>query len=303
MIFPKNIIYKSVLYLPSFNCIIKIYNNHIYFVVNEVKYDVPVGSIINIVCELNDENASLIMIAEIIKVGIGIYFNKSDLSHIIEMNPNNIDPALNRIQCAVTKDIQLEIANITVNNKINNQLILVGLRYIELHNYQGIRTLMLHEGRVGKKYFRLLFKDHNWNGRKARLKGDVNNLLLDISYHYLYILVNSIVRVYNLHPQIGYLHQYLKDRNSLSLDLMEVFRPDMDRLVIKYLESNKYSKSNFVIRKDKYIFKNSDFSHEFVSIVNKQLSKLKYPIAKYVYEYQVWLRKTNTEFPTYQIKI
>lgn len=89
------------------------------------------------------------------------------------------------------------------------------------------------EGIASRIYFRQMFADMNWKGRKPRAKQDIANLLLDIGYTQLFNLMDAMLNLYGFDTYQGVYHQAFYQRKSLVCDLVEPFRPLVDHRIKK----------------------------------------------------------------------
>ena len=84
------------------------------------------------------------------------------------------------------------------------------------------------------------------SGRNRHATHPVNAML-----NYAYAVLESQVRLatvsQGLDPAIGYLHACRPGRTALVYDLMEPLRPQVDRLVLRFLHSQSFSPSDFIL--------------------------------------------------------
>jgi CRISP-associated protein Cas1 len=101
----------------------------------------------------------------------------------------------------------LIVAKQLVTQKINNQIsLLQNLRYKTKEEKNAIETLntikpkqaenacelLGFEGNASKIFFPVYFRQINWIRREPRTKRDINNLLLDIGYTYIFNFIEAI---------------------------------------------------------------------------------------------------------------
>lgn len=82
--------------------------------------------------------------------------------------------------------------------------------------------------------------------RKPHLAPDRLNSVLDFSYYLLFVRLNVLVRTRGLNPYLGFLHSPENRYPSLICDLQEVFRPRIDRFVVKSLNRHIVRPEDFV---------------------------------------------------------
>lgn len=146
----------------------------------------------------------------------------------------------------------LNIAKHIVANKIKNQI--AALQTIrkredevneaidflkkqleELLKIQDIdlQSLLGFEGVCSREYFKSLYSNVKWIGRKPRVKMDSINALLDIGYTMLFNIVDAILNSYGFDVYQGVYHRNFYQRKSLTCDLVEPFRPIIDMQIRK----------------------------------------------------------------------
>lgn len=109
-----------------------------------------------------------------------------------------------------------------------------------------------HEGHAAKLMFRWL------NGqilpalrpafgavRRARGAPDRLNSMLNLSYHLLRSRLSILLRSRALNPYLGWLHDADDNYETLTYDLMEPFRPLMDRLVLRLINRQELRATHF----------------------------------------------------------
>jgi CRISPR associated protein Cas1 len=296
MIYPKNIKYLKLLHLNKLTKIIKITQNWVELSYNDKIYKINYINLLGIVMNKNIAISFEDFIL-LCKYCNNIYLINSRYELISTISSTANIPSL------IVRQVQLDslnIAKLIVKNKINNQIHLCGKKLkSNFEVIDNMQQLMLLEGRASSSYFRIMFEQFNWKYREPRARSDKINLLLDIGYFHLYILVNTLIVCYGLSPNIGFLHSNQENKNSLSLDLMEVFRSDIDSEIIKYLK--KFGDVIFVFKDDKCAFELFEDSQEYLKIINEKLLLLKPRIAKFVYHYRLFLLG-KCDFPVYIVK-
>jgi CRISPR-associated protein Cas1 len=91
--------------------------------------------------------------------------------------------------------------------------------------------------------------EFRFSGRNKRPPLDIINALLSFLYVLLAHDAAGACEAVGLDPQMGFLHQDRPGRNSLALDLMEEFRPAVDRMVLSMV-NRKQVKSNAFERRE-----------------------------------------------------
>ncbi len=105
------------------------------------------------------------------------------------------------------------------------------------------------EGQASALYFRLfkgLLKNPlGFEGRARRPPKDPINSLLSFGYTLLTSAAENVIRAVGLDPYCGFLHSLYYSRPSLALDLVEEFRPLVDRLVLWGVNLGRYKEQDF----------------------------------------------------------
>ena len=105
------------------------------------------------------------------------------------------------------------------------------------------------EGHCARIYFRALTgffdKELGFRCRNRNPPEDPVNALLSLSYTLLYADTTLALHQAGLDPFIGFLHKTDFGRHSLSCDVMEAFRPIVDKFVIKIFADELLTTSHF----------------------------------------------------------
>ena len=157
-----------------------------------------------------------------------------------------------------------------INNKISNQqialkairsknkLIMEAIEKMERYKAEVISSdlscaeIMGIEGSASRVYFQALFQECGWSARRPRVKHDEINCLLDIGYTMLFNLINGLLELYGFDTYVGILHRPFFHRKSLVCDLVEPFRPIIDRTIRKAYNLGQVKKSDFYINQNQY---------------------------------------------------
>jgi len=104
------------------------------------------------------------------------------------------------------------------------------------------------EGLATKKYFRglgLALRGAQFEGRTRRPPLDPVNAALSFFYGMMRIAVAGAVETVGLDPYCGFLHGDRDGQPSLVLDLLEEFRPEMDRLTVTLFNRGQLTARSF----------------------------------------------------------
>ena len=91
------------------------------------------------------------------------------------------------------------------------------------------------EAQAARRYWPMLFGDKDF--RRKRENPD-ENLLLNYGYAVLRAIVARAICAAGLHPSLGIHHHHRNNAFCLADDLMEPFRPTVDRAVARYIGSH-----------------------------------------------------------------
>lgn len=213
----------------------------------------------------------------------------------------------------------ISIARVLVENKIVNQkkalldtrkkdeLTMFSLSTLDeclnmLPKIDDYNALMGIEGTAAKSYFKAFFQDHNWHQRRPRTKCDALNASLDIGYTMLFNYMECFLRMFGFDLYVGIYHRMWFKRKSLVCDIMEPFRPIIDKTIRTAWNRKQFSDKDFVISKGEYRLKfekNADYCKVFFDA----LIPYKAEVFKYVQNYYRCFmgRKSITQYPVFNI--
>lgn len=118
----------------------------------------------------------------------------------------------------------------------------------------SLDSLLGIEGAGSSFYFQslklLLKQDLGFEKRQKRPPRDPVNSMLSFGYTLLYRQLSILVNIAGADPYIGFLHSPENNRESLPLDLMEEFRPLVDKLVLTLINRREVNLEDFEVNKD-----------------------------------------------------
>lgn len=216
-------------------------------------------------------------------------------------NNCSIDISCKIIQNKINNQIQ------TIDNlrdKKNNQLKYKLSNYVlQLENVKELNTIMGIEGNAAKEYFKTIFGNINWKGRKPRVKHDETNLLLDIGYTLLFNFIEAILRTYGFDIYKGNLHQEFYKRKSLVCDVIEPFRPIIDYRIRKMHSLKELDTVNFILVQGKYTIDWKD-NTKIMMMFLEAILEYRECIFDYIQKYYRWFMKEQdfNNFPVARLK-
>ena len=181
----------------------------------------------------------------------------------------------------------LDIGKHLVVNKICNQISVLkshrtndwGLRECienmeqiadRVQDQSDVHSVMGLEGNAAKLYFRHQFDLPVWNGRMPRAKTDFVNSTLDIGYTILFNTVDSFLRMYGFDTYKGVLHTCFYMRKSLVCDLVEPFRPIIDRQIRKSINLGQCRTDHFNVVDGRYLL-SIEHQKDYAAFLTKPL--------------------------------
>ena len=253
------------------------------------------------------------------KFGVALVVMKPSLRPVFFWtNSADANFLLHQRQYKLQKD-DISIAKIIVENKIRNQLqALTDTRRKDDLTEQSCKTikatldslpdvsdydsLMGIEGMAAKAFFKAFYQDHKWHQRRPRTKCDALNVSLDIGYTMLFNYIECFLRMFGFDLYVGVYHRMWFKRKSLVCDIMEPFRPIIDKTVRTAWNRKQFSEKDFQIQKGEYRLKfenNADYSRVFFDA----LIPYKTDVFKYVQAYYRCFmgKKSVSQYPTFTL--
>ncbi len=145
-------------------------------------------------------------------------------------------------------------------------------------------SLRGHEGAAGARYFaalrRFIPAEWGFSRRIYHPPTDPVNAMLSLGYTLLLKDVTAAVQLAGLDPFLGFFHAIDYGRPSLSLDLMEPFRPLVDSLVLVWIREGKVTRKDFQPkrRKDGAVLLKDDARTRYFRAYERQMAqRMLYP--------------------------
>ena len=213
----------------------------------------------------------------------------------------------------------ISIARIIVKNKIANQIkALADTRRKDdltqqsrstmkacidkLPDINDYNALMGIEGTAAKAFFNAFYQDYDWHQRRPRAKCDALNATLDIGYTMLFNYIECFVRMFGFDLYVGVYHRLWFKRKSLVCDLMEPFRPIIDKAVRTAWNRRQFSEQDFVVHKGEYRLKHEK-NGDYCRVIFDALIPYKADVFKYIQAYYrcFMCRKSTNQYPTFEL--
>lgn len=213
----------------------------------------------------------------------------------------------------------ITIAKVIIRNKIQNQITaLLSTRRKDELTTQAVHTiesalekieeiedsnsLLGLEGVAAAAFFKAFYQDFHWHQRRPRTKCDELNSCLDIGYTLLFNYIECFLRMFGFDLYVGVYHRMWFKRKSLVCDMMEPFRPIIDKTVRTAWNRKQFAKTDFLHQKGEYRLKyekNGDYCKVFFDA----LIPYKLSIFKYVQCYYRCFMgcKSVSQYPTFKL--
>lgn len=304
---------KQILFIfPKEENINKIHfhNQNIRFLVD----DKPVNQIschnILAIFLIGDATVTTVLLKKLQEFGISIFFMNYNFEVKTAINAQSEgNYILRKQQYSMTND--LEIAKIILKNKIFNQAFLIkkqidfndiiSKNYFKIDKAKDNQTLLGIEGNFSKFYFSKLFCDIGWKNRMPRTKHDIPNYLLDIGYTMLFNIIDAELKLFGFDTYKGYFHKLFFQRKSLSCDIIEPFRPIIDRKLLSAYNLKQINKKDFDCKNDRY-FLEFEESQKYAHIFAQAIMDYKKEIYQYVYDFYRAIFNGSDKYPLFKIK-
>lgn len=195
-------------------------------------------------------------------------------------------------QYSVLNDIRIK------DNYLKECLSKIKEYYYEIDFTLDFQSLLSYEGLTAKLYFKNIFNDEEWKGRKPRLKCDYINSTLDIGYTILFNFIDSVLNCFGFDTYCGVYHKQFYMRKSLTCDLIEPFRIYIDKEVRKAINLKQISEKDFDIVNNQYKLKWKQ-NQKYIQILMNPIIENKDLIFKYIQTYyrSFMKEKSADEFP------
>lgn len=201
-----------------------------------------------------------------------------------------------------------------IKNKIHNQLALLAERKMianfnseysvfcdKIDNAVSEKALLGIEGAMSKEFFNQYFKDFCWLRRMPRTKYDINNVLLDIGYTFLFNFMEALLNLYGFDAYKGFYHKLFFQRKSLACDLIEPFRCLIDRQLRKAHKLGQIKEDDFDYIGNRYVLSYAN-QRKYIKIFFDCILERKIDLFSYVKDYYYFMMRNDREFPFYKYK-
>lgn len=226
---------------------------------------------------------------------------------------------LHRRQYEFRQKEDISIAKIIVENKIINQIKALAdtrkkddlteqsknqlaLALQSLSTVGDYDSLMGIEGSAACAFFKAFYQDVDWHQRRPRTKCDALNAILDIGYTMLFNYIECFLRMFGFDLYVGVYHCLWFKRKSLVCDIMEPFRPIIDKAVRTSWNKKQISGKDFVVQKGEYRLRHEK-NQEYCKVFFDALIPYKADVFKYVQAYYRCFmgKKSVSQYPYFRL--
>ncbi|MDD4122684.1 MAG: CRISPR-associated endonuclease Cas1 [Candidatus Pacebacteria bacterium] len=263
-----------------------------------------------------DFSVTTVLLRKFDEYGIAVFFLKNNLMSYCYFNLGLGSNYLLRIK-QYKQENEINIAKKIIRNKIyNSHLLLKKYNYCnnsynlddifsKITKAEDLKTLLGIEGSFSRNYFLNLFCNKevnlNWRGRQPRLKQNMENVLLDIGYTFLFNFIDSILNLFGFDTYKGFCHQVFFKRKSLSCDIMEPFRCIIDETLYLMFKNKEVNSYDFDIKQKIYSLK-YNCSKKYCQAFLQAILKNKIEIYKYIRNFYYYILNDKEDFNKFILK-
>jgi CRISPR-associated protein Cas1 len=168
----------------------------------------------------------------------------------------------------------------------------------KLEKVESYDELLGVEGSYTSQYFPVIFEDLEWRRRAPRTKEDIQNLLLDMGYSYLFHFMEGMLRIFGFDTYKGFYHKLFYGRKSLACDMVEPFRVLIDHRLRVAWNLGQINKKDFKYQNHHY-FLPYDNSQKYSQLFLEDIMEHKEEMYLFVREfYRVMLSDSPKSLPS-----
>lgn len=249
---------------------------------NDSKLHIPIETVESIFCfsEITFTRAVLSFLGKLnVPVFIydyygnycGTYYPKCEIisgERLVNQVKHNLDPELRleiarEMVCASIKNMDSTLTYYQNRNiELEKEIEAIRNMYQDAETSTGIKRLMGAEGYAKLNYYnawKKILVDKNFEGRNSNPPLDPVNAIISFLYSLLYnICANECYRI-GLNPAISYVHELGESRNSLALDIADIFKPIIsDRVAFALLNTDQIKEEAHTRREGEGVYLNED---------------------------------------------
>jgi CRISPR-associated protein Cas1 len=234
------------------------------------------------------------LMVALMEAGIPVFYMKKSgriLGSVLPETGNNVFLRVAQYDAWKDQQTRCALAAHFVASKINSQKVMVSKfksRHYQLYaelsekleafmsKLQTCRTvyeMMGIEGAATTCYYELLrryFTGMPFTTRTKHPPGDEVNALLSLAEMMLLSNIQASLATKGFDTGIGYLHSIRSHRNSFALDVIEVYRPYADNLVMTWVNRKEFMPIDFQHAEDRGFLLEKDGFRKFITKLNAE---------------------------------
>ena len=172
--------------------------------------------------------------------------------------------------------------------------------YAEVQAAESRNAIMAYEGLASKIYFKNYFNNFLWMGRQPRVKRDWANSALDIGYTVLFAFIQALLAASSFDTYVAVLHTQFYLRKSLVCDIVEPFRPLIDKTIKKCYNLKEIRESDFTVVNHQYQLQ-WKYSPKYIKLFMNAILEEKTTIFLYIQQYyRCFMKQADlSEYPVF----
>lgn len=184
---------------------------------------------------------------------------------------------------------------------VKHAMELLGRLKAEIRRVDNQKEILGNEGIAAKVFFSTYYRKIGWTGRTPRTKKNIQNLLLDIGYTFLFHFVDGLLRIYGFDTYKGVYHTDFYQRKSLVCDVMEPFRPLIDNAMLKAYGLSQVNPKDFAFCNGAFLLK-PEARQKYARIFSRAILNEKEAMYRYVQTFYRHFMDDRTSFPFYSFE-
>jgi CRISPR-associated protein Cas1 len=213
-------------------------------------------------------------------------------------------------QYHLSPEQELYIAKAIVQNRIETQYALLKERKIAQPDWleNKLRSIAIVtngesllgcEGSATKEFYASYFNEMKWYRRLPRAKVDINNVLLDIGYTFMFNITNTLLSLFGFDTYKGVYHKLFFQRKSLACDIMEPLRCIIERQLLKSYNLKQIDPKDFVQQKDVWLL-SYEHQKKYATVFAAAIMERKEDIFNFIRSYYYHILNETDAPPEHQ---
>lgn len=158
------------------------------------------------------------------------------------------------------------------------------------------------EWNAARYFFHEYYREFDWMWRYPRTKIDINNVLLDMGYTFLFHFIEALMVLYGFDIYEWFYHTRFYQRKSLVCDIIEPFRPIIDESIRIWYHLGQISKKDFFYSWWCYSL-NPQKIGKYSMLFSRAILAHKEGIYDYVHDFYRYILHDTERFPFYPLSL